>query len=83
LKKRYFLSPDDIIQLHDGTRVVVNNQWGTHFPKFLKIAQTLYSVQSDQPYSGIDDADNSNVEQGNLHGIRISADSFSKFNKKK
>ena len=83
LKKRYFLSPDDIIQLHDGTRVVVNNQWGTHFPKFLKIAQTLYSVQSDQPYSGIDDADNSNVEQGNLHGIRISADSFSKFNNKK
>lgn len=82
LKKRYFLSPEDIIQLQDGTRVVVNNQWGTHFPKFLKIAQSLYSVQSDQPYSGLEEVVETPVEHGILHGIRISADSISKFNQK-
>lgn len=83
LKKRYFMSEGDVIQLYDGTRVVVNNQWGTHFPKFLKIAQTLYSIQSDQPYSGLEDAVISPVEQGNQTGIKISADSFSKFSQKK
>ena len=83
LKKRYFLSPKDIIQLNDGTRVVVNNQWGTFFPKFLKIAQSLYSVQSDKLYNGIENTVESPAEQEVLHGIRISADSFSKFKTKK
>lgn len=83
LKKRYFLSPEDIIQLDDGTKVVVNNQWGTLFPKFLKIARSLYSVQSDKPYYGIENATESPAEKEVLHGIRISADSFSKFKTKK
>lgn len=83
LKKRYFLSPKDIIQLNDGIRVVVNNQWGTFFPKFLRIAQSLYSVQSDKLYNGIECAAESRAEQESLHGIRISADSFSKFKTKK
>lgn len=82
VKNRYFLSPEDIIQLHDGTKVVVHNQWGTHFPKFLKIAQTLYSVKSDQPYFGIEEVIETRVEPENSHGIRISAVSFSKFNHK-
>ena len=49
-KKRYFLKYDEIIVLSDGTRVVVNNQWGTKFPNFLKIAKTLYDVKSNVPY---------------------------------
>ncbi len=40
LKNRYFLK--DILVLSDGTKVVVNNQWGTHFPKFLDRAKVLY-----------------------------------------
>lgn len=83
LKKRYFLSPEDIIQLDDGTKVVVNNQWGTLFPKFLEIAQSLYSVQSDKPYYGIENTVETPAEQEALHGIRISAYSFSKFKTKK
>lgn len=51
-KRRYFLKPDEIIVLSDGTKVVVNNQWGTLFPKFLKAAQMIYDVKSDTPYQG-------------------------------
>lgn len=46
LKKRYFLKEDEIIILSDGTKIVVNNQWGTLFPKFLKKANLLYHIKS-------------------------------------
>lgn len=41
LKKRYFLKPDEVILLADGTKIVVNNQWGTLFPRFLEAAKKL------------------------------------------
>lgn len=46
LKNRYFLKDNEIIILADGTKVVVNNQWGTLFPKFLKKAKALYHISS-------------------------------------
>lgn len=46
LRKRYFLKENEIIILSDGTKVVVNNQWGTLFPKFLKKANLLYHITS-------------------------------------
>ncbi len=46
LRKRYFLKENEIITLSDGTKVVVNNQWGTLFPKFLNKAKLLYHVTS-------------------------------------
>lgn len=46
LRKRYFLKENEIIALSDGTKVVVNNQWGTLFPKFLKKANLLYHITS-------------------------------------
>lgn len=46
LRKRYFLKENEIITLYDGTTVVVNNQWGTLFPKFLKKANQLYRITS-------------------------------------
>lgn len=45
LRKRFFLDPEDIITLNDGTKVVVYNQWGTHFPDFLTVAQKLHDVE--------------------------------------
>lgn len=33
-KNRYFLHKEEILVLNDGTKVVVNSQWGTAFPKF-------------------------------------------------
>ena len=47
LKKRYFLKPDEVILLADGTKIVVNNQWGTLFPRFLEAAKKLYQVTND------------------------------------
>lgn len=35
LKKRYFLRSEEIIELNDGTKVVVCNQWGNAMSKFL------------------------------------------------
>ena len=47
LRKRYFLKENEMITLSDGTKVVVNNQWGgTLFPKFLKKAKSLYNITS-------------------------------------
>lgn len=46
LRRRYFLKDNEIITLSDGTKVVVNNQWGTLFSKFLKKAKSLYHVTS-------------------------------------
>lgn len=46
LKKRFFLNPEEIITLEDGTKVVVFNQWGKRFfPRFLALAQQLYQVK--------------------------------------
>lgn len=45
VKKRYFLKENEIITLSDGTKVVVNNQWGgALFSKFLNKAQTIYQI---------------------------------------
>lgn len=65
LRRRYFLKENEIITLSDGTKVVVNNQWGTMFPKFLKKAKSLYHVTSR-----VDKNDVVNIsvaENGSLH----------------
>ena len=46
LLKRFMLEPDDIITLKDGTKVVVYNQWGTEFDRFLSVARELHTVES-------------------------------------
>lgn len=43
LIKRYFLRQEEIIKLDDGTKVVVCNQWGDAFLKFLNHIQTSLS----------------------------------------
>lgn len=89
IANRFFMAPDDIITLKDGMQIVVHNQWGNHFPKFLAIAQSLYTVTSNQPYFGLEpdrnvaSEQNHDIKQEGKIGIRISADSFSKFQKKK
>ena len=44
IKKRYFLDAGEIITLSDGTKIVVNNQWGTRFPYFLNAIKDIYTV---------------------------------------
>ena len=40
--KRYFMKPDDILQLSDKTETVVCTQWGIfNIVKFIKLAQNL------------------------------------------
>lgn len=41
----FFLKPEDIIELSDGTKVVVHSQWGDDFSNFLEVARKLYQVQ--------------------------------------
>ena len=45
LIKRFFLEPEDLITLSDGTRLTVYNQWGQHFTNFLEVAQRLHEVE--------------------------------------
>ena len=45
LVKRFFLEPEDLITLSDGTRLTVYNQWGQHFQNFLGVAQQLHEVE--------------------------------------
>ncbi len=45
LVKRFFLEPEDLIILSDGTRLTVYNQWGQHFSNFLEIAKQLHKVE--------------------------------------
>ena len=47
-KKRYFLKPNEIICLNDGTEITVTNQWGNLFPKFLAKAMQLYNITNDK-----------------------------------
>ena len=47
LRRRSFLTPDEVVFLADGTKIVVNNQWGTLFPRFLEAAKKLYQVTND------------------------------------
>lgn len=50
---RYFSKEEQRITLHDETEIVVSNQWGARtFPRFLAIAQQLYTITSDVPYTG-------------------------------
>ena len=50
---RYFSKEEQRITLHDETEIVVSNQWGARtFPRFLAIAQELYTITSDVPYTG-------------------------------
>lgn len=79
LNNRYFLSPHDIITLKDGTKVVVNNQWGSAFPNFLKIAKKLYHVNSDSQY--LSETENHNDPDGGR--IKISLSSLNKFCRKR
>ena len=46
LRKRFFLEEQDLIELSDGTKLTVYNQWGDHFPKFLELAKQLHEVES-------------------------------------
>lgn len=82
---RYFMAPNEIITLSDGMQIVVHNQWGDSFPNFLAIANQLYGVVSDRPYEGMDNKPDlaSEPEPEEKYGIKISADSFSKFKNKK
>ena len=46
LEKRFFLEPNELISLNDGTIITVYNQWGNHFEKFLEIARSIYNIES-------------------------------------
>jgi hypothetical protein len=45
LIKRFFLEPEDLITLSDGTRLTVYNQWGQHFTNVLEVAQQIHEVE--------------------------------------
>ncbi len=45
LVKRFFLEPEDLISLSDGTKLTVYNQWGHHFQNFLEVATQLHEVE--------------------------------------
>ena len=51
VRNRFFMKDDEVITLSNGMKVVVHNQWGDDFNKFLKVAENLYTIKSsDESY---------------------------------
>ena len=51
VRNRFFMKADEVITLSNGMQVVVHNQWGDDFDKFLKVAESQYTVKSsDESY---------------------------------
>ncbi len=51
VRNRFFMKNDEVIVLSNGMKVVVHNQWGDDFDKFLNVAESLYTVKSsDESY---------------------------------
>ena len=51
VRNRFFMKDNEVITLSNGMKVVVHNQWGDDFGKFLKVAESLYTVKSsDESY---------------------------------
>ena len=46
VRNRFFMKGDEVITLFNGMKVVVHNQWGDDFDRFLKVAESLYTVKS-------------------------------------
>jgi len=44
IRNRFFLKNDEIIELSNGMKLVVHNQWGDCFENFLNVAKQLYNV---------------------------------------
>lgn len=87
VRDRFCLNPDEIITLHDGSKIAVHNQWGKHFPKILNIAKHLYTVTSNKPYC-FEIIDSDTVEEPSEPpaldgGITISETSLKSFIHKK
>lgn len=87
IRGRFFMQPENIITLCDGTKIVVHNQWGTtHFPSFLQIAKRLYDVTSDKPYRHKCSEMVSSISENpsdSTHEIKISPASLTNFYSKK
>lgn len=84
LEKRYFLKPSEIIHLHDGTEVVVYNQWGNSFSKFLPVAKKLFGSVCEEQSSGKENYKSARGDKKESKlGIKISADSINKFKNNK
>ena len=45
VRNRFFLKEDEIIELANGMKIVVHNQWGDNIDKFLDVAKSLYLVK--------------------------------------
>lgn len=53
IRNRFFLKANEVIKIANGMRVVVHNQWGDDFEKFLHVAEDLYSVKSSNGNSSV------------------------------
>lgn len=75
---RYSTKEDERITLHDGTEIVVNNQWGAKtFPRFLAIAKQIYEVSSDAPYEDVEYKPRNNKQPENPSSNRAKNFRFS------
>ena len=45
VRSRFFLKADEIIELANGMKIVVHNQWGESIDKFLEVARRFYEIR--------------------------------------
>ena len=46
IRLRFFMKPNEIIELANGIKIVVHNQWGENFGNFLDVVKNIYAVES-------------------------------------
>ena len=64
VRNRFFMKDNEVITLSSGMKVVVHNQWGDDFNKFLKVVESLYTVKSSDENYVQTVSPTSNMEDG-------------------
>ena len=66
VRNRFFMKEDEIIELTNGMKIVVHNQWGDNIGKFLDVAKRLYRVKVSNEEDGNYDVHSSTVSIGSI-----------------
>lgn len=74
ISKRFFLKQDEIIELSNGMRIVVHNQWGESFNKFLEAVKSLYNVKSSDDDETMSYQEDSKYQASNSRPIESTSD---------
>jgi len=69
VRNRFFLKEDEIIELANGMKIVVHNQWGDNTDKFLDVARKLFRIRASNDEESIYDMTSVKAPIGNVSAV--------------